>query len=89
MNGITFGAQSIQSKDSLKEFLDPYQQYQDTQTWDVGTVLLHLKTIPTTKNARLKDLKIPNGYVNVFNYFWANVVKLYVCLTLNRKLHLF
>ena len=49
-------------------FLNPDQHYQDTQIWDVGTVLRHLKTIPTTKNAPSKDLKIPNGYVNVFSF---------------------
>ena len=32
------------------------------------TVLRHLKTIPTTKNAPSKDLIIPNGYVNVFSF---------------------
>lgn len=32
------------------------------------TVLRHFKTIPTTKNAPSKDLKIPNGYVNVFSF---------------------
>ena len=32
------------------------------------TVLRHLKTKPTTKNAPSKDLIIPNGYVNVFSF---------------------
>ena len=68
--------------------MNPDQQYQDTQTWDVGTVLRHLKAIPTTKNAPLKDLKILNGYVNVFSFgpAWSNNLESQIAFVLSKPI---
>ena len=52
------------------------------------TVLRHLKTIPTTKNAPSEDLIIPNGYVNVFSFgpAWSNNLESQIAFVLSKPI---
>ena len=58
VNGIALGAHSTVTRflNGVFESRPTVSRY--TETWDVGTVLRHLKTIPTTKDVPLKDLTL-------------------------------
>ena len=58
MNGITFGAHPTVTRFLKGVFESRPTVSRYTETWDVGTVLRHLKTIPTTKDVPLRDLTL-------------------------------
>ena len=58
VNGITFGAHPTDTRFLKGVFESRPTVSRYTETWDVGTVLRHLKTIPNTKDATLKDLTL-------------------------------
>lgn len=58
VNGITFGAHPTVTRFLKGVFESRPTVSRYTETWDVGTVLRHLKTIPTTRDVPLKDLTL-------------------------------
>ena len=56
VNGITFGAYPTVTRFLKGVFESRPTVSRYTETWHVGTVLRHLKAIPTTKDVPLKDL---------------------------------
>jgi len=58
VNGITFGAHPTVTRFLKGVFESRPTVSRYTETWDVGTVLRHLKTIPKTRDVPLKDLTL-------------------------------
>ena len=58
VDGITFGAHPTVTRFLKGVFESRPTVSRYTETWDVGTVLRHLKTIPNAKDATLKDLTL-------------------------------